>query len=438
MPSRKNERKERKEHKDHCHKKHKDCPPPLIPQPIALQPWTQDDFKLNTLFKDGTDFVNKSYIHLSDLAINGDVYKIADQFVPPGTERTTLYPPPYYPRLAKPYFVGPNPGVPGPYPYEWSWDQWGGDDTLEFGKDFYSGILLHFGHTHILNMHTKFGILTQNPEADTTSQDLMMAHLINGSTQIFKKYAGLIDVAGNPITYSKPGQQQLAGLMTELITSTTPIDPNMILGALGQFASMVPPTYQSKLLAIKDQLGAYLNSVLRLKSTDPDAPPIELLSWFQLMTVHQMTIDMLWAAFRKVYTSKCKNQDDIDTANMHALVLSNEGSQFAAFFGTFYSVVSFLDIFLTAIGNTKTPLCIPDQYREVRTQWVHDGLFRWWREHVTMFIDYNKAAALQDQQIMFDTTVNMLESCSIVGVIIGEVFRAFDVLIRVRDLYGSI
>ena len=45
--------------------------------------------------------------------------------------------------------------VPGPYPYEDFIDKWALDNKYNVGSKNYSGIILHFGHTHIMSLHNK-------------------------------------------------------------------------------------------------------------------------------------------------------------------------------------------------------------------------------------------------------------------------------------------
>lgn len=110
-------------------------------------------------------------------------------------------------------------------------------------------------------------------------------------------------------------------------------------------------------------------------------------------------------------------------------------------FGLFYSAVSFLDIFLNEFGDPTDP-AIPNQYREDRVKFVHSLNVRYWDEHVTMFDDYNKAAALCKDAAsninLFRIQLTMLESCTNISTFVGEVFRAFDMLIRYRDLYNKL
>jgi hypothetical protein len=55
-----------------------------------------------------------------------------------------------------------------------------------------------------------------------------------------------------------------------------------------------------------------------------------------------------------------------------------------------------------------------------------------------MFEDFNKACAVQDHRKMYEARITMLESCSNIAGYLGEVFRAFDDLIRRREIYVKI
>ena len=51
-----------------------------------------------------------------------------------------------------------------------------------------------------------------------------------------------------------------------------------------------------------------------------------------------------------------------------------------------------------------------------------------------MFNDYAKAAALDDEDALFNIQINLLDSCTVLATSIGEVFARFDRLVRFRAL----
>ena len=118
----------------------------------------------------------------------------------------------------------------------------------------------------------------------------------------------------------------------------------------------------------------------------------------------------------------------------------NGGRQLGAFFGTFYGIIAFIDLLIQQYKESKNnnheiDTAIDKEYRKERVDFIYYSETRWWMEHVTMFDDYAKALARNDDENVFVISVNMLESCTVVGITVGEIFRAFDKLVRKLNLY---
>jgi hypothetical protein len=63
---------------------------------------------------------------------------------------------------------------------------------------------------------------------------------------------------------------------------------------------------------------------------------------------------------------------------------------------------------------------------------------RWWNEHVLMFNDYCNASALNDDETIYSVSVNMLESCAVLGVTVGRIFEVCDLIIRNRHVFDRL
>jgi hypothetical protein len=295
-----------------------------------------------------------------------------------------------------------------------------------------------------MTVHSKIAAKKRDICTTTKSQDKMLDHLIGASTQIFKWYAQLVDTDGNPILYDVTTPAgQLKGLMDLLITGkgTTNndgvLDYQEIVGAFQFFKNTFAPTSEPLQNEI-NKLNAFLIDVLRINVDG--VQPVPLMAWQQHMTHHQYSTYIAFEKFRTIYTT-CKEDpkyaDMLAETNHFMYHMMDQGRQFAAFFGLFYSATSFLDLFLNEfIGSDGE--AIPSLYRSDRVTFIHDAETRWWQEHITMFMDYDKAAALNDEDSMYSIELNMLESCTYIACTVGEIFRAFDTVIRSRNLYAML
>lgn len=496
-----------------CAKLSECCCPPTVTQ---LDNWVKADVDPDCAFelKEDVSPTTKRYIYDSSIVTDPN-YSVFDI---PQQDQLTVYPPDYFVRNTNVTFPCGN-GIPGPFSYELPFDQWGGDLAVEdingnigvkgIGQSYYTNILAHFGHTHILTVHAKINIKMRDFCSPTLSQDLVTEQLLNGSTQIFNWYAQLVSYpSGCPIPYPDPTDPMsppyasIKALIDTYINGTgTPIDPltgepsgvmdvNGLIARLKGFASQIytgsPLGYPLGVPSyITDAIdGPYygieqaLNTILR-RDCGNVAHEVPFLSWFQLMKIHQEMVYDIYELFRVVFNT-CKTDPTYDcklkAANDMYRMLLDSGRQMGAFFAGFYSITSILDKILNDIvANVQSgpgaipypwPFPLPNHIvipnstfpaisdkdvvvykktaplvpvnstiRVERVKFIQESQYRWWYEHVNMFADYDKAAALNDQDSMYKIQVNMLESCTFIACTVGEVFRAFDTLARNRGLY---
>lgn len=414
-----------------------------------------------------------NYTYQSDMANNSEIFKLPD-------------PEPSWPESYKGYSdhitsinyfkvstsnpiktpgnLTPTQGVPGPFDYNMDWSHWGGDDILGIGKLFYTNILAHFGHTHTLSVHSAICSKLNNPASVVTSQVDMMDHLLDGSTQIFRWYAQLVGVDGNAINYMDPAVStpnppfnpyfntgfvpSVKGFMDMYITGAgtkepsccgdQDMDPCLIIGFLSQFKDLLggAPIVGDKVTTIVDFAIPFLTKLLR-RNVD-QSNPIAYSSWYYLMKNHQMLVDRVYDLCRELYlTDPCDPCycDRLEAANKVIYSALDTGRQMAAFFSIFYTATALLDLLVTSTGDASEPV-IPLDYVVERVSFIAQAQQRWWYEHVNMFVDYDRAAAVNDQQSMYKIQLTMLESCTFIACTVGEVFRAWDTLVRNRNLFG--
>ena len=185
-----------------------DCPPEFTHNPPnlgSLSLWTTEQWNptLEFLINDPTDY---QYIYNSELALPGGSDKIFGTDYAAHIDSTT-------------YIPGTSPGVPGPFNYSLPYSGWGGDNVT-VGSQYYSNILAHFGHWHILGIQARSIRLFENGCAVTEAEDKGLEHLLFGSTQIFNWYGQVVDLQGNLIDYSADSTNllgQISGLINLLI-----------------------------------------------------------------------------------------------------------------------------------------------------------------------------------------------------------------------------
>jgi len=155
------------------------------------------------------------------------------------------------------------------------------------------------------------------------------------------------------------------------------------------------------------------------------------------MEEHQRHTVNNFKRYREVWRTKETNsayRELADRANEEHYALINTGPQMGAFFAVFYSFVQFLDKFY--YSENEEDYSIPPSIMEENINYVQEQLKVLWMEHAFMFNDYAKAAALDDEDELFKIQVNILDSCTPLATVIGEVFYRFDRLIRGRNVYG--
>jgi len=282
-----------------------------------------------------------------------------------------------------------------------------------------------------------------NPNADTTSFDLALERLAYGSAFIFAKFANLVDSNGNFLDYSgdSPLLQQTKGMMKYMIfggggvygTPQSELDLNQMMTFINHLINDygADPAQQSVMNDILSHLQDALSKQLLL-STDN---PLPLVAWDPLMKAHQNHTQHGYERYRAAYapTFGPNLQSKIDDLNSSYLEGVNMGRQMAAFFTAFYAFVDLLDKFMlpTAPGDFYV---IPMSYHLDLLDLVAHQMRRHWVEHATMFEDYNKACALNDQQAMFEISIQKLESCGTLAVGMGTIFADFDAVERRRGL----
>jgi hypothetical protein len=398
-----------------------------------LAEWFPIDYDRSTYFPKCTTFTDNTFFYNSKLATDGDLFKIENH--------NCDYPPAYHERNYNTCFIKPDTGIPGPFPYDWPWSKWEGDEKYNFGPHMYTATLMHIGRNIILLLHTKINIKIRDPCSPTKSQDKALANMVNGSTEIFKKFADLIDVNGNPIQYNTSTP---AGKLKELFdilitgkgTNDGYLDYQQIIGSFQFFKDTFAPNSPSLQTIIND-LTSRVESFLRQNTC---ACPIRLRSWDYMIKSYVRSVERAYDLYRELYSMEqcdCKYCHLRDRTNDHMLIHHDHAKQFAAFFSIIYSAVAFLDEFLNIFSNPTVP-AIPTDFRDDRIEFIHESLGRYWREHAAFFDDYTKASALCREDDMFRSQITHLESCASLSIIVGEIFRSVDNWVRQRGGYSAL
>jgi hypothetical protein len=436
-----------------CKKKDKCIKNDTCCKNVKCSEFVPSDYSSQTGFNKDTDFVNKCYFYNSKLAIDGTLYNIPEP-------TPSDYPPNYEVPNLRFFFNEPNSGVPGPFDYNLPWSQWGGDEKYDMGPKFYCAILEDFGHRLIMTLQSKINILRYNKKANISAQDKMLLEIVNGSTQVFKWFAQLINTNGNPIPYNPSLLSgQLKNFEKILIEGIGPpeavnngvINVEYIISAFqniaNAYAPIAPDPLASQKLQVEiDELTRFLDDVLFLNT--PGVKPIPLLTQKLLFEVIPDRVFDNFVLLYKIYNDdKCKEKSKKEKkcfeklkklANEQALELINTGRQQAAFFGIFYTAISFMDILLNVFNIELGKEAIPDIYRNQRVRWIHDGLKSWSIQNYTQFYDFDKAAAKYCEDDVYKTSLSLLTVCNYLALQISEVFRAFDKIVRFRNLYASL
>jgi hypothetical protein len=192
---------------------------------------------------------------------------------------------------------------------------------------------------------------------------------------------------------------------------------------------------KKELMEYVENLNKFLNHLLLLNDKNK---AIHLMAWYQLLNMHQKDMFEGYILYKNYYEHP--TEENKEKLNASVLMAINGGRQLGAFFGTFYGIIAFIDLLIQQYKESKNnnheiDTAIDKEYRKERVDFIYYSETRWWMEHVTMFDDYAKALARNDDENVFVISVNMLESCTVVGITVGEIFRAFDKLVRKLNLY---
>lgn len=450
--------------------KQNECAPVNISE---LKLWRRDDYDRVTGFDPDVNFSKKALFFQSDLAVNGDLFLAPNPnypYAPPDG-----WPPRYwiecqYGTTFGQYnlnydFTEPNSGAPLPFPYTYhpphppyvqiptsiydsEYRYWGGDNVFT-GKHFYTDTIATFGHKHILTNAMKILIKRSNPEDPTIAPDLMLESLIGGSANIFGLFSQVVDVNGNPVPPdSCEFVNTLKTLENTLIfatesplldTTTNPasINTTFLLTTLRSIAGT-----SANLNAIVDHLEKFLIFILRLKTCEP----LTLWPWKTIFEHHQSGIYELYVLYKNFYCQKPKSNKYYKAeqeVNAKSREMMDGSNKLAGFFGTFFSIVAFLDTFITEMGNLVPQAINPSIPGNpiLTIDYVHSMSYRYWYEHMAMFMDFCKVAAwpnptFETELLLFKLQSSLMQSCGgLASRTIGFTFETFDNLVRNRGLY---
>lgn len=431
---------------------------------LSLSPWTLSDYSLTDGFcissSSCANFAQKPLLMESVLATKVDS-------IPGSGKLFDTSPDSYFP----PFSVKTVPNeevIPlvSLFPFEWDWSKWGGDTDMEWGQNFYSVIMAHFGRTHIMTVQTKMALQRVAKDADTSAQDTLMEYLANLSIQIFGWFAQVFDNNGNVIPNTGIASiDNLKSLMKYMIFADnrntvdyhqpTPLDLNKLTQAFSGFYDQMyavgrpfhgtPQAAQAaELLGLCD---GFLKKALYYK--EGRGYLIDFLDWRTLMKVHQHRMHMCFDMYRDLF-----NTNNCSSAYLEKKHMLNEfccksidtGRQMAAFFGLFNIAVNFLDVVLDSIGSAnpsgQTAAAIPADKRINRAKKTNEELLAKWQEHVCLFNDYAKVAALKNVNAnnmkLLQIQLNMLDSCGALSVELGKIMRDLDCIVRHRKLYSML
>lgn len=367
-----------------------------------MDKWTLTDHNIIAGFKPDINFVNKKYLYCSELAVQGDVYKMW----------SSSYVPLYKLKNTDKSFLCESPGISGTFIK---------DMTNNLDNSKYDSIFYNFCYTHILSTHAKIAI--NKCGGNSKSQDMIIERTINSTTQILQWYGKLIDSFGNKESYEQTTYQgQVKCLLDILINGIYVLKHENIVEQIRDFINLFKSIKEEchikNIHSEIDKLESFLNVILRTNICW--VKEIPLLSWTQLVAKYQRMTFESFLKLRKIY-STCKHDNIqyyntlVSEMNEYTREFYDLGRQMAAFFAILYSVTIIFNKLQNETANADN-----------MTQYVQESLTRWWYEHITIFYDYNKAAALNDDESMYKIQLHMLESCPYIAQIIGYILNKFN------------
>lgn len=356
------------------------------------------------------------------------------------------------PDFIAPSAAGESPGVPGTWDYNEDYSLWRGSGAPlgdSYGPCRYHLIISAFGHEHILFVQWKINTHRLAPCLKDVQMDLQLQHMLESSTQIFAKFGELVDSDGNQIDYSgdHPYVVQIKNMMRTFIYGDNTItnghyygiiDTDALFNQFSWFIENVATPAHPNYAALNGELarlGQFMNQALHVGTNCP----LPLLAWYPLMEDHQHHTYGMFERYRELYRTNerlpgyANLQARADAAFIHGL---HHGNQMAAFFGVFEIVTNILDKFMYTPNDDE--YAIPFSIMNDRINNILGEHFLYWKEHVSHFSDYDKAAALDDVNAMYEIQRNMLESCSHLAGAAGSIFYDFDAVIRDRGLYDAL
>jgi hypothetical protein len=399
-----------------------------------LSEWMPSDYNRGTQYPNATSFADKAFFYNSRLALEGEIFKPESQL--------SDYPPIYHEGNYNARFNKTDPTIPGPYPFEWPWSQWGGDAKYGIGQTMYSGIAMHWGHMHMMTLCTKINILLRNKCSPTKSQDKTLDSILNGSTIQILYFTGITDDNGNVIPHETTSpKDQLIGLFNMLITGKgTACDGNIDINKIitnfqslkDGFASQSTDAQQ-----IIDDLSTHLNEVLRRNMR---ACHVQYVSWDFWVKSYRTAVEKTFESYRKLYQTNCRDSEYCrikDQTNKQVTLLLDHANQVAAILSVLYTGVALLDIIFDVLQKQSNP-SIPPSNRLDRVKYINNNIFRFWKQNLHFFDDYCKSAALCREDDMFRSMLSLSESYAMCSLIISEILRAADDWVRQRDGFNEL
>ncbi len=432
--------------------------------PIIFTDWQPSDYNEVSGFISGTDYSTKKYFYNSQLALDNasTFFNIGQQVGDTWSWQNNF--PPYYHLQNVSAIQIPNTYVPSPFPcgpilspqykisppaVTWGWNNWAGDTTLNFGTQFYTALVSHLGHTYITTFNTLFSILNLDENADTTLPDNTLSYILWSGIDIYLFFAGLVTYnTSTPIYYSPPTYTTTIQNITELFrsyingndltgfVSNGVLDTDAVLNVLNLINTNVGtnPT----LTYIINEATKYLDYTLRKNVSG--VTPIKFICRKPFTIIFKDLVINSYKKYKLFFNNPTQaNKDALNDILEKLLEISSR--QLSAFFGFFYLLVAYCDVLLSISlgGYPNGNEAIPSGDLNIRINWILYVQARYWQEHVALFADITRAAALKDNNTWFTISMNHLESCAIgLSPTLGDIFQTTDTLLRKRNFYSTL